>query len=157
MIVGKGGKYYMIALLIGEYLHSLDEKKRISLPTNFRAALGKKVIITRGLDNCLYIYSRTSWEKIAQKLQSLSIADADTRGFSRFMLSGAAEVDVDGVGRILIPDHQKTYANLKKNVVFTGVSDRVEVWNAERWNTYKNRIDKRAQQMAKKLGEIGAL
>src|SRR3989338_8493659 len=157
MIVGKGGKYYMIALLIGEYLHSLDEKKRISLPKNFRAALGKKVIITRGLDNCLYIYSRTSWEKIAQKLQSLSIADADTRGFSRFMLSGTAEVDVDGVGRILIPDHQKLFAGLDKRIIFAGVSDHVEIWNSEAWNTYKALIEKNADKMAAKLDSIGAL
>jgi MraZ protein len=146
-----------MALLIGEYEHSLDDKKRVSLPKNFRAALGKKVVMTRGLDNCLYIYSPKNWERIAQKLQSLSIADADTRGFSRFMLSGAAEVDVDQIGRILIPDHQKVYADLKKNVVFTGVSDHVEVWDAQKWSTYKNTIDKQAERMAKKLGEIGAI
>ena len=73
------------------------------------------------------------------------------------MLSGAAEVDVDGAGRILIPDHQKIFGGLKKRVVFTGVSDRVEIWDAERWQAYKNRIDKDADRMAKKLGEIGAL
>src|SRR3989344_6135721 len=147
----------MAGLLIGEYLHSLDEKKRVSIPKAFRAGLGKRVVITRGLDNCLYVYSRSGWEAIAQKLQSLSLADADTRGFSRFMLSGAAEVEVDGVGRILIPDHQKMYAGLKKRVVFTGVSDRVEIWDAETWYRYKARIEKNAERMAKKLGELGAL
>lgn len=146
-----------MSLLIGEYEHTLDEKKRISLPKNFRGALGKHLVITRGLDNCLYAYSPKGWERIAEKLQSLSIADADTRGFSRFMLSGAAEVEVDGVGRILIPDHQKVYAGLKKRVVFAGVSDRVEIWDADRWSSYKSRIDKQAERMAKKLGEIGAL
>lgn len=144
-------------LLIGEYEHTLDEKKRISLPKAFRGALGKRVVMTRGLDNCLFVYSRAAWDKVAQKLQSLSFVDADTRGFNRFMLSGAAEVDVDGVGRILIPDHQKTFAGLKKRVVFTGISDRVEVWDADRWHTYKHRIDKDAERMAQKLGEIGAL
>lgn len=147
----------MANLLIGEYEHTLDEKKRISLPKAFRAALGKRVIITRGLDNCLFVYSRSAWERVAEKLQSLSFVDADTRGFNRFMLSGAAEVDVDGAGRILIPDHQKTYAALKKRAVFAGISDRVEVWDAERWQSYKKRIDKDAERMAKKLGEIGAL
>lgn len=147
----------MTNLLIGEYEHTLDEKKRISLPKTFRAGLGRRVVMTRGLDNCLVVYSRSSWEKMAEKLQSLSFVDADTRGFNRFILSGAAEVDVDGVGRILIPDHQKTYAELKKRVVFTGVSDRVEIWDAERWHNYKKRIDKDAEQMAQKLGEIGAL
>ena len=147
----------MADLLIGEYEHTLDEKKRISLPKTFRAALGKRVVVTRGLDSCLYVFSRDSWGKIAQKLQSLSFVAADTRGFNRFILSGAAEVDVDGVGRILIPDHQKVFAGLKKKVVFTGVSDRVEIWDRERWIRYKSRIDKDAERMAKKLGEIGAL
>ncbi|QQG37533.1 MAG: division/cell wall cluster transcriptional repressor MraZ [Candidatus Kaiserbacteria bacterium] len=147
----------MTSLLIGEYEHTLDDKKRVSLPKQFRGAFGKKVVITRGLDNCLYAYAPGGWQRIAEKLQSLSIADADTRGFARFMLSGAAEVEIDGIGRILIPDHQKTYASLKKRVVFAGVSDRVEIWDAERWSAYKAKIDKQAERMAKKLGEIGAL
>lgn len=147
----------MPSLLIGEYEHTLDEKKRVSLPKPFRLALGNKVVTTRGLDNCLYVFSPNSWEKMTAKLQSLSLANADTRGFSRFMLSGAAEVEVDDAGRILVPDHQKEYAGLKKNVVFTGVSDRVEVWDAVRWSAYKKRIERDAERMAKKLGEIGAL
>lgn len=147
----------MTNLLIGEYEHTLDEKKRVSLPKTFRAALGKRVVMTRGLDNCLFVYAPSAWTKVAERLQSLSIVNEDTRGFNRFMLSGAAEVDVDGAGRILIPDHQKEFAQLKKNVVFTGVSDHVEVWDALRWKSYKSRIEKNADKMAKKLGEIGAL
>ncbi len=147
----------MTNLLIGEYEHTLDEKKRISLPKTFRVALGKKIVITRGLDNCLVVYSRAGWDSMAKKLQSLSYVQAETRGFGRFMLSGAAEVEVDGVGRILIPDHQKDFAGLKKRVVFTGVSDRVEIWDAERWNAYKAKIEKDVEQMAATLGQIGAL
>lgn len=147
----------MTNLLIGEYEHTLDEKKRVSLPKAFRAALGKRVVMTRGFDNCLFVYARPAWDKVAEKLQSLSFVQTDTRGFNRFMLSGAAEVDVDGVGRILIPDHQKAFAGLKKNVVFAGVSDRVEIWDRARWQTYKARIEKDAEKMAAKLGEIGAL
>ena len=144
-------------MFIGEYEHTLDEKKRVSLPKQFRGALGKKMVMTRGLDNCLFIYPRGAWEKVAAKLQSLSFAQADTRGFNRFILSGAAEVEADGSGRILIPDHQKEFAGLKKDVVFAGVSDRVEVWDAVIWKSYKTRIEKQADQMAEKLGEIGVL
>ena len=144
-------------LLIGEYEHTLDDKKRISLPKAFRASLGGRVVVTRGLDSCLFVYSRDSWGKIAEKLQSLSFVNPDTRGFNRFILSGAVEVEVDDVGRILIPDHQKMFAGLKRKVVFTGVSDRVEIWDADRWFRYKTRIDRDAERMAKKLGEIGAL
>ena len=144
-------------MFIGEYEHTLDEKKRVSLPKAFRTALGKKMVMTRGLDNCLFMYPRAAWEKMAEKLQTLSIAQADTRGFSRFILSGAAEVEADGAGRVLIPDHQKEFAGLKRDVVFAGVSDRVEVWDAAAWKEYKARIEKQADAMAEKLGEIGVL
>ena len=144
-------------MFIGEYEHTLDEKKRVSLPKQFRAGLGKKMILTRGLDNCLFVYSQKSWEKVATKLQNLSFAQADTRGFNRFILSGAAEVEVDSAGRILIPDHQKLFAGLGKTVVFAGVSDRVEVWDVERWKSYKQKIEAEVDAMSEKLGEIGML
>lgn len=144
-------------MFIGEYEHTLDEKKRVSLPKQFRTGLGKKMVMTRGLDNCLFVYSKSSWEKVAEKLQALSFAQADTRGFNRFILSGAAEVETDTAGRILIPEHQKEFAGLKKTVVFAGVSDRVEIWDNESWKAYKSRIEKQADSMAEKLGEIGAL
>lgn len=144
-------------MFIGEYEHSLDEKKRVSLPKSFRKDLGRKIVMTRGLDNCLFVYSRANWEKVAAKLQELSFAQADTRGFNRFILSGAAEVEVDAAGRILIPEHQCAFAGLKKSIVFAGVSDRVEIWNREVWGSYKARIEKQADALAEKLGEIGAL
>ena len=144
-------------MFIGEYEHTLDEKKRVSLPRQFRTGLGKKMVMTRGLDNCLFVYSRHSWESVARKLQELSFAQADTRGFNRFILSGAAEVETDAAGRILIPEHQRQFAGLKKNIVFAGVSDRVEVWDADVWKAYKAGIEKKADALAEKLGEVGAL
>ena len=144
-------------MFLGEYEHTLDEKKRVSLPKAFRAGLGKKMVMTRGLDNCLFVYPQKAWERVAAKLDQLSFAQADTRGFNRFILSGAAEVSADGAGRILVPDHQKEFAGLKKDVVFAGVSDRVEIWDKEQWKSYKARIEKQADAMAEKLGEIGAL
>src|SRR3989344_9232090 len=144
-------------MFIGEYEHTLDEKKRVSLPKSFRTALGRKMVMTRGLDNCLFIYSQKNWEKVATKLEQLSFAQADTRGFNRFMLSGAAEVEVDAAGRILVPEHQRTFAGLKRDVIFAGVSDRVEVWDKERWHNYIERIEKNADALGEKLGEIGAL
>ncbi len=147
----------MANLLIGEYEHTLDEKKRVSLPKVFRAAMGRRIIVTRGLDHCLYAYSRSAWDVVAKKLQSLSMVNADTRGFNRFMLSGAAELDVDGIGRILIPDHQKDFAGLQKRIIFAGISDHVEIWNAEAWKMYKSHIEKSADEMAAKLDSVGAL
>lgn len=146
-----------LTMFIGEYEHTLDDKSRVSLPRQFRTGLGRKVVMTRGLDNCLFVYSRSSWEKVAAKLQELSFAQADTRGFNRFILSGAAEVEVDSAGRVLIPEHQRVFAGLSKNCVFAGVSDRVEVWDAKRWSEYKAAIEKKADALAEKLGEVGAL
>lgn len=144
-------------MFIGEYEHALDEKKRVMLPKSFKGELGKKMVVTRGLDNCLFIYSQEAWKRIASKLQELSFAQADTRGFNRFLLSGAVEVEPDKAGRILIPDYQKQFAGLKKTVVFAGVSDRVEVWDVSAWKQYKQRIEKQADAMAEKLGEVGIL
>ena len=144
-------------MLIGEYTHSLDTKKRLSLPKKFRIELGRKVVVTRGLDNCLFMFPMQAWKKTAKKLQELSFAQADTRGFNRFMLSGAVEVDIDSAGRILVPDFLKEFAGLKEKVVLAGVNDRVEIWDEKIWNEYKRRIERQAEQMAEKLGEIGAL
>jgi MraZ protein len=144
-------------MFIGEYEHTLDDKKRVSLPKAFRTSLGKTMVMTRGLDNCLFVYPKKNWQKIAEKLERLSFAQADTRGFNRFILSGAVEVEADAAGRILVPDHQKDFAGLGRTVVFAGVSDRVEVWDSEKWKTYKAQIMSKADQMSEKLGEIGAL
>lgn len=144
-------------MLIGEYTHTIDEKNRISLPMKFRKEVGKKVVVTHGLDNCLFLYSVKEWEKIAEKLANLSMGQSDTRGFNRFMLAGAIEVDVDSVGRMLIPDHLKQFANLDGKVVFAGVHSRIELWNEGRWTNYKKQIVQEADKLAQKLGEIGVL
>ena len=144
-------------MLIGEYLHTLDNKKRLSLPAKFRREVGRKVVLTRGLDTCLFMFPEKTWKKIAEKLVSLPFGQADTRGMSRFLLAGAVETDVDGAGRILVPDFLKEFADLRSRVVFAGVSDRVEIWNEKTWEEYKHRIEKGADQMAEKLGDLGVL
>lgn len=144
-------------MLIGEYVHTLDDKKRLSLPAKFRKELGKGAVMTRGLDHCISIYSQSAWKNILEKMGALSMGAGDSRGFNRFMLSGAAEVEVDSAGRILIPDHLKQFADLKSKVVFAGVGDRIEVWDDARWNEYKKKIESQGDQMAERLSEVGAL
>jgi len=144
-------------MLIGEYTHTLDPKKRLSLPSKFRKEMGKKVVVTRGLDKCLFIYSVKQWAHISEKIAELSMGQADSRGFNRFLLSGAIETDVDSAGRVLIPDFLKDFAHLEAKVVVTGVHSRVEVWDEKAWNEYKGRIEKQADVLAEKLGEIGVL
>ncbi len=144
-------------MLIGEYLHTLDGKKRISLPSKFRKEVGRNVVITRGLDACLFMFPQKAWEKIAEKVSGLPVGQADTRGMSRFLLAGAVETEVDGAGRILIPDFLKEFAGLKSQVILAGVSDRVEIWDEKTWGAYKRRIEKGADQMAQTLGDLGIL
>lgn len=144
-------------MLIGEYKHTLDDKKRISLPSKFRSRIGKKIVITHGLDGCLFLYASKEWASISEKLGSLGMGQADTRGFNRFMLAGASEVTVDSVGRILIPEHLRDFAKIKSKVVFAGIYNRLEIWDEGAWDNYKKQVVKNADQMAEKLGDIGAI
>lgn len=141
-------------MFIGEYNHIIDPKKRLAIPVKFRKLLDEQAVITRGLDQCLIIYPIKEWETLADKLGKLPINQSDARGFVRLMLAGAMQMDIDNLGRILIPDYLKTYADLKKKVVLAGLYNRIEVWDAEKWNEYKNRAEKEAGDMAARLGTI---
>lgn len=139
-------------MFIGEYRHTFDTKNRISLPAKFRKELGSSVVVTRGLDRCLFIYPKGAWKKEATKIAQHSTGSAAGRGLSRLMLAGAIEADVDSAGRILIPDYLRTFAGLSVKSVVAGVNDRVEVWNEESWNAYTEAIERDADAFAEKLG-----
>jgi MraZ protein len=144
-------------MLIGEYIHTIDEKNRVSLPVKFRKELGKKIIITPGLDQCLFIFTPSEWKKVSKRLSDsdsdLSFLKADKRSFNRFMFGRAAEVEVDTIGRILIPDFLKERIGLKNSAAIIGVEDRVEIWNDKTWMQYRDVVEKQADQLAEKLGE----
>ncbi|OGZ29821.1 MAG: cell division/cell wall cluster transcriptional repressor MraZ [Candidatus Niyogibacteria bacterium RIFCSPLOWO2_01_FULL_45_48] len=143
-------------MLIGEFQHTLDAKKRVALPAKLRKELGNNAVITKGLDRCLYVYPIKEWEHIAEKLSNLPMGQADTRRFVRFFLGGAAHVEMDALGRVLIPETLKEYAGLSERVVVAGVHKYLEIWDATRWDSYKSEIEKQADVLAEKLGEIGA-
>lgn len=142
-------------MLIGEYKHTLDSKKRLAVPAKMRKDVGEKAILTRGLDNCLSLYPLAEWQKITDKLALLPMGQGDTRNFSRLMLSGAVEVELDQLGRILIPDYLKNFAGLRQEIVIVGVNNRLEIWDEERWNNYKTEVEKNTDMIAEKLGELG--
>lgn len=146
-------------MLIGEYIHTIDEKNRMSVPAKFRAELGKKMIITPGLGSCLFIFTTKEWAKVSKKLSdsenNLSFLKADQRSFNRYMFGRAAEVELDSIGRILIPEFLKEKIGLKDSAAIVGVEDRVEVWNEKAWSLEKREIEKRAEQLAEKLGSKG--
>lgn len=143
-------------MLIGEFQHTLDAKNRIALPAKFRKEIGKKAVITRGLDKCLFLYTFEEWQRVAENLSKLPVGQTINRSFVRLFLAGARDVDIDNLGRILIPDYLKEYAGLLQNTAIIGVHKRVEIWNQENWNEYKKKIEGESEILAEKLGEIGA-
>ncbi|MCE9549349.1 division/cell wall cluster transcriptional repressor MraZ [Candidatus Nomurabacteria bacterium] len=142
-------------MLIGEYIHTIDEKNRISLPAKFRKEMGKKVIITPGLDQCLFIFTMAQWAEVAKKLSAsendLSFLSADKRSFNRNMFGQATDAEVDSIGRILIPDFLKDRIKLVGKAALVGVQDRVEVWNDKVWSQYKKAAGEEAEKLAEKL------
>ena len=118
-------------MLTGEYQYSVDPKGRINFPAKLREELGMKFIITKGLDNCLFVYSAAEWEKLGERISKLQMSKS--RGLQRFFFAGAAEVEPDKQGRVLIPQNLREYASLEKDVVIVGVYSRAEIWNKEKW------------------------
>ena len=142
-------------MFIGEYSHNLDDKGRVAVPAKFRVMLKGGTVVTRGLDNCLFLYTRKEWQELAAKLAKLPISQANTRAFARLMLAGAMEVDFDNQGRIMLPEYLRKFAGLKKNLIIAGLYDRLEIWDEAAWNKYKKGTEKKSADIAEALGELG--
>ena len=142
-------------MLIGQYQHTIDSKKRLALPVKFRGEIGNKVIVTKGVENCLVIYTEKEWEVMSQKLGNLPISQTEARSFARHLLASAMEVALDKLGRMLIPDYLKEYAALKKDVVICGLSNRLEVWDEQKWQSYSKQAEKGVEEIVSKLGPLG--
>ena len=142
-------------MFIGEYKHHLDEKGRLAVPIKFRSDLAKGAVVTRGLDNCLFLYTKDEWQKLADKLAALPISQANTRAFSRLMLAGAMDVEIDGQGRVVLPEYLRHYATIKKKVVITGLYNRLEIWDEIAWAKYKQGTEKNSSDIAEAMGSLG--
>ena len=130
------GEKWGINMFIGEYHHTIDEKGRIIIPAKFREELGNSFIITRGIENCLFVYSMDNWERICNKLNSLPFTKKDARNFMRFFLSGATSVELDKQGRVNVTSPLIDYASLDKECVVIGTGDRLEIWAKSSWDNY---------------------
>lgn len=144
-------------MLLGEFTHTLDDKNRLTLPKKFLSELGKKLVISRWLDGSLSIYSYKAWQEEMHKMENLSKTEATARGFSRFFIGGATEVEPDKAGRVVVPEHLKSLAKLDKEAVLIGMQTRVEIWEKSRWEAYKTSLEQEGDQMAEKLGELGII
>jgi MraZ protein len=142
-------------MLLGEFKHNLDIKGRMAIPAKFRDKLEAGAIITRGIDDCLFVFANNEWEVLVKKLVALPLAQANSRAFVRLMLAGATDVELDSQGRILIPDYLRKYAGLSKAVVVAGLYNRVEIWDEAAWNTYKVKTESSSEEIAEQLGELG--
>lgn len=142
-------------MLLGEYAHTLDLKGRIIIPSKFREDLGESFIVTKGLDNSLFVYSKEEWKRFEEKLKALPMTSIATRNFVRFFFSGATECEIDKQGRINLPQNLREYASLTKDVCIIGVSTRVEIWDKEKWNNYTNPDNMDLDEIANQMSNLG--
>lgn len=140
-------------MLVGEHKHSLDAKGRAIIPSKLRDEMGTKIVLTKGLDNCLFAYPLSEWQRVVEKLSQLSFTKADARAFARSFFSGAEEVDMDKQGRIPVTPNLRKHAGLDKEIIIIGVSNRIEIWDTKTWTAYMERADANYEEIAEKVTE----
>jgi len=145
-------------VFMGEHQHSLDKKGRLIIPSKFREILTEKYedkfVITRGLDNCLFLYPPDEWREIERKIKSLSMLKRESRAFKRFLISGAVECVLDKQGRIMIPVNLRHYARIEKDIVLIGAAEKIEIWSKENWQVYSKKAEESFEEIAQELGEF---
>ncbi len=141
-------------MFIGEYRHTIDEKGRLAIPAKFRQLLKDGAVVTKGLDSCLFLYTKEEWKKLVDKLSALPISKANSRAFARLMLAGAMDVEVDRQGRAMIPEYLREFARMKKRVIVAGLYSRLELWDEKQWEKYKKGTESKSNDIAEELGEL---
>ena len=146
-----GRKWGVLSMLMGEYHHNIDEKSRLIIPAKFRSELGERFVITKGLDKCLFVYSETEWNKLMQKVSSLQFTKKNVRAFERTFIGGASLIEFDKQGRINITSPLVHYANIKKECVIIGVSERLEIWSKEEFESYMKDNEDNLEQITENI------
>jgi MraZ protein len=148
-------------MLIGEYSHNFDDKSRISLPAKFRKEMGSKVVIAPGIDNCLFVFTMKGWKEFADRLanpeSSAAVLRTDNRNFNRLIIGRATEVEVDSVGRMLVPEHLREHAALTGKTTILGVMQRLEMWNTDAWEALRKELGKKTDVIAEKMSSAGII
>ena len=143
-------------MFLGEYVHTIDEKNRLAIPARFRQDLAEGLYLTKGVDRCLYVLTPEGWNRLADRIASLPAMQADARRIQRHFFSGAAPLVPDKLGRILIPQSLRTYANLENEVVIAGVHSRIEIWRRETWDEEQARVDEQTATIAEQMTSLGS-
>lgn len=142
-------------MFLGEYQYSVDEKGRLAIPTPFRRELGSRAVLTRGLDQCLFLFPLSTWKVVADRVAKLPLSQANTRAFARFLLAGAFPLNFDRQGRLPLPEALRTYGRLRKKVIVAGLSNRIEIWEAVAWQRYRTLTERKSSAIAETLGALG--
>jgi len=145
------GRKWGIEMFMGEYHHNIDDKSRLVIPSNYRSVLGETFIVTRGLEKCLYIYTKSEWDKIVEKLGTLPFTKKDARVFIRSFFSAAANCNLDRQGRINITSQQAIHAGITKECVIIGANDRIEIWSKENWDKFNLEYSEMLEDVAEHL------
>jgi MraZ protein len=144
-------------MFFGEFEHTIDSKGRLTIPAKFKDDLVGGIVVTRGLDHCLWAYTREEWKKVSEKIASLPMTSADARRFTRFMFAGANEAIPDRQGRIIIPQKLLEHADIDKDVVVTGMMNRIEIWSPDRWQTEQEEATENPEALVAQLADLGIL
>jgi len=144
-------------MFFGEFGHTIDEKARLTIPSKYRDTLDHGLVITRGLDRCLYIFPLEEWEQLSVKIRQLPMTDLDSRAFVRFLFSGASDCIPDRQGRVVIPANLRAYAGLNDNVIVAGSHNHLEVWDSEAYQTLNAKIESDPQGLAQRINALGIL
>jgi MraZ protein len=139
-------------MFIGEYTHNLDDKGRLAIPVRFRSQLATGAVVTKGLDNCLSLYTESAWGAESERLANLPLTQAKARAYARFMLSSAFSVEIDKQGRIVLPAGLRSFAGITGATVVTGLGDHIEIWNQKTWDVYRSNVEKDSVNIAEELG-----
>jgi len=142
-------------VFIGEFQHTVDEKGRVQVPAKFRKQFSQGAVVTRGLDDSLFFYTKDEWAKIAERIAALPLSKSSARSFARLMLAGAMDIEIDKQGRMMLPKYLRQFGGIKKNVVFAGLYSRVEIWDENRWRNYQKKMEKNVATIAEDLNDLG--
>lgn len=146
---------FLQKMFIGEYKHNIDEKGRLAVPSKFKEIFSKGVVVTRGFDKCLFVYTEKEWQKfVKEKVAKLPLGKSEARALQRRLLGGAMDSKLDKQGRVVLPDYLRKFASIKKNVIVAGLLDHLEVWDIDAWDKEKVKIEKSNIDIAEKLEDL---
>lgn len=141
-------------MFIGQFEHTVDQKNRLAIPVKFRRTLANTAVITKGLDGCLFLFSRDKWQKMAQGIGELPLTKSSARLYARLILASAQEVEFDKQGRIILPPYLRKYASINKDAIVAGVYDRVEIWDKAKWGKTVERDESKAAKAVEELSQL---